>query len=304
MRTIKAAVATVGSSPARLGASITGVGTAVLAVIGTFLSSTLVDNVLLMVILLLIISAVYLQTDWAVAMIEWYSPEVVFRMPTKEQRAALTIDDVPLLDAPTHFEQILDVLKANNVKATFFIMSGFNLPALQGGMDTDRAAHCKKLLKRAVDEGHELGNHLQFDKPAFALTREEFDEAFKHCDSLIASLQGGEDAWKKRKHRWFRPSSGLWTDHILATASKAGYKTVLGNCFPHDVAAVSRHFNPTYLKFRIRPGSVVVVHDRWHTPNTLQAALPVILSTGMSLGTLSSLRDAVDASSPAEQKRD
>lgn len=43
------------------------------------------------------------------------------------------------------------------------IMSGFDLPLEQGGAPKELRAKYRALLARAVSEGHELGNHLQFD---------------------------------------------------------------------------------------------------------------------------------------------
>merc|ERR1712217_231652 len=114
---------------------------------------------------------------------------------------------------------------------------------------------------------------------------EEFDAAFAHCDQLISEIHGKEE-WKQRPKHWFRPASALWNRHILSTAAAKGYTTAISNCFPHDVAAVTRHINHTYLGCRVRPGAIVVVHDRWHTPNTLDRALPKIARRGIKLGTL------------------
>ncbi|CAK9056477.1 unnamed protein product [Durusdinium trenchii] len=71
------------------------------------------------------------------------------------------------------------------------IMSGFDLPLEQGGAPKELRAKYRALLARAVSEGHELGNHLQFDRPAIAMPPEDFDSAFDHCDRLIAELSGG-----------------------------------------------------------------------------------------------------------------
>merc|ERR1711862_479407 len=98
---------------------------------------------------------------------------------------------------------------------------------------------------------------------------------------------GGEAEWQAKRLRWFRPASALWTQHILSCVRKKGYTTAITSCYPHDVIELSRHVNSHYLKARVRPGAIIVVHDRWHTPATLARALPVILKSGMELGTLS-----------------
>ncbi|CAJ1336342.1 unnamed protein product, partial [Effrenium voratum] len=127
---------------------------------------------------------IYLMRDWMVDMVarRLGCPDVVFRRPLQQPLAALTIDDVPQLDRPSVLEDILDVLKEHKVRATLMVMSGFDLPKDQGGPDPAVRQRYKALLSRAVSEGHELGNHLQFDRPAIAMPPEEFEQAFDHCD--------------------------------------------------------------------------------------------------------------------------
>lgn len=294
MNTAKAVAKSILASPHALAGVAAAVGAAGLVIASAWRSATTLDDLSLLLFGCWVAKVVYLQPDYVLQVVERFLPIVVFRIPIQEPMAALTIDDVPLLAKPTHFEELLGVLKKHSVTATLFIMSGFALPPEEGGMPKEQRERCMALLRRAVAEGHELANHLQFDKPAIVMTPEDFDVAFLHCDQLISEVHGRE-AWKKRQKHWFRPASALWNQHILATATAKGYTTVIANCFPHDVAEVSRHVNHTYLAQRARPGAVIVVHDRWHTPETLDKALPKIAKRGLKLGTLSALQAAADA---------
>ncbi|KAH8740476.1 hypothetical protein FG386_002988 [Cryptosporidium ryanae] len=87
---------------------------------------------------------------------------------------ALTIDDVPGLDPETN-KEILDLLNYYNIKCTFFV--------------TERNARYIKdadlFLKRCVDEGHELGNHLAKDVPAHKLSISTFTKHLLECEHLI-----------------------------------------------------------------------------------------------------------------------
>lgn len=293
MNTVKAVATTFVRSPPVLAGVVAGVGVVALAAVCTARSSTMVDDIILRLFAVWLVKVAYLQPDYCLKIVERCLPPVVFRIPVHEPRAALTIDDVPLLASPTRFEEILDVLRRHGVTATFFIMSGFLLPPEEGGMQAPERERCLELLRRAVEEGHELANHLQFDKPAITMAPGEFDAAFAHCDQLISDIHG-QEAWEQRRRHWFRPASALWNRHILATASARGYTTVIANCFPHDVSACTRHVNHLYLQWRVRPGSVVVLHDRWHTPATLDKVLPKIARRGLKLGTLSALQEAAD----------
>merc|ERR1712060_943437 len=114
---------------------------------------------------------------------------------------------------------------------------------------------------------------------------------------------GGEEAWRARPRRWFRPASALWNRHILDKARETGYTTVISNCYPHDVASVTRHINVAYLAKRARPGAVIVVHDRWHTAETLRKALPLIAKKGLKLGTLSELQGVANGEASSNGKK-
>eukprot|EP00931_Biecheleriopsis_adriatica_P030292 TRINITY_DN17867_c0_g1_i1.p1 TRINITY_DN17867_c0_g1~~TRINITY_DN17867_c0_g1_i1.p1 ORF type:complete len:305 (-),score=31.70 TRINITY_DN17867_c0_g1_i1:36-950(-) len=304
MKTVRGVTQAVISSPRARLASISICIALTALVRGILRSATLLDDFAIALAVLLLLEEIYFMHDWFVlaAQALLCPSDVICHLPMRQQLSALTIDDVPLLNDPTQLEKLLDVLKENNVKATLMIMSGFDLPESEGGMVPQERERCKSLLRRAVCEGHELGNHLQFDRPAIAMTQEEFRCAFNHCDALIAELSGKTE-WKTRARRWFRPASALWNQNMLDCAREKGYTTATASCYPHDVASITRFVNSFYLRLRVRPGAIIVVHDRWHTPTTLAHALPRILSAGMKLGTLSDLQTAYDAEI-TEQKED
>lgn len=80
------------------------------------------------------------------------------RLPTHERRVALTFDDGP---NPNASPRVLDVLRAEGVRATFFLL----------GRHVER---WPELAQRVAREGHALGNHgyhhrkLHFHGPAYA----------------------------------------------------------------------------------------------------------------------------------------
>lgn len=68
---------------------------------------------------------------------------VIQRVGTEPRKIALTFDDGP---DPEWTPQILDILKAKHVPATFFIIG-------------ENAEASPRLVQRMVDEGHDVGNH-------------------------------------------------------------------------------------------------------------------------------------------------
>jgi len=121
--------------------------------------------VVLVLVVLFVVVALW-QPDWLVDSIHQLllptdpkerakSNGVLFRVkikrPDVNKVVALTLDDAP---HKTLTPAILDVLKENNSRATFFCIG----------------SHIEKvdpaLIQRMRDEGHELGNHLMKDEAA------------------------------------------------------------------------------------------------------------------------------------------
>lgn len=73
---------------------------------------------------------------------------------------ALTIDDGP---CPQNTALLLDILKENEATATFFIIGDH---VAQCDQDED---YGRQLLRRMVEEGHELGNHTWHDRASIGL---------------------------------------------------------------------------------------------------------------------------------------
>ena len=76
-------------------------------------------------------------------LIKWLFPKYVWEIPNRENKIYLTFDDGPI---PEITEWVLDVLKEEKIKATFFCI-GDNIQKNSG------------IFKRIIAEGHSVGNH-------------------------------------------------------------------------------------------------------------------------------------------------
>jgi peptidoglycan/xylan/chitin deacetylase (PgdA/CDA1 family) len=176
----------------------------------------------------------------------------VCKAATHKKILALTFDDGPQTEVTP---RVLDVLKAHNVKATFFCIGH----KLEQNMD---------IAKRAVDEGHILGNHSYshsyfFD---FYFKRQVLKELRK-TNLLIEKVAG-------KLPFFFRPPYGV-TNFAIADAAKAENQTIIGwNIRSFDTVIK----DPKRLKERIlsklKPGSILLLHD--HQP-ALVDFLPELL---------------------------
>ncbi|CAM2079185.1 MAG: polysaccharide deacetylase [Clostridium sp.] len=97
---------------------------------------------------------------------------------TNEEKkiAYLTFDDGPSKNT----ELILDILKENNVHATFFIISPYIEPHIQ-------------FVKRAYEEGNAIGNHTADHEFKYVYTCEEsFFKSFNKQQKFIKEVTGSD----------------------------------------------------------------------------------------------------------------
>lgn len=104
-------------------------------------------------------------------------------------------------------EKILDTLKENNVKATFFITAHY--------LNTQ-----PELVKRMIEEGHIVGNHTVNHKSMPDLNDEQIKDEIMTLHQAIYSKTGYE-------MKYIRPPKGEYSQRTLELTEKLGYKTVM-----------------------------------------------------------------------------
>ena len=103
--------------------------------------------------------------------------------------------------------KILDVLKDNDVRATFFVTGHY----LETQAD---------LVKRMAEEGHIVGNHSYKHLDHTQVSDEEMIEDITSCDKLITDTVGYE------MPKFFRPPAGVYSVRTLEIAQELGYTTI------------------------------------------------------------------------------
>lgn len=205
---------------------------------------------------------------WGAEILALYSPDVTFFARATQPRIALTIDDSPDADETA---AILDVLKAQGSRATFFVIGG-------------KIAGNEALLGRIRAEGHEVGNHTFHGRMSLFLASRVLASELEATDRLLGV---GGDA------RWFRPGSGYFSRGMLDVAERLGYRVALGDIYPLDARLPWPQFHAWYIVRNARPGSIVVLHDGggrgFRAAETLRRALPALKQKGLSVVTLSEL---------------
>ena len=202
-----------------------------------------------------------------------------------EHQVAITFDDGP---DPRWTPKILDILKAANVKATFFVV----------GVNAERYP---ALVRRIVNEGHEIGNHTYYH-PNLALCWPEHIRLELNATQLLLETITG------RATTLFRPPYAADTGPTelselapLKIAEDLNYLVVLENIDPQDWAKPGADIILRRIKQQRHDGSVILLHDAGGDRSQTVEALPRILdwlhTRGDTIVPLSTLlgttRDAV-----------
>ncbi len=140
--------------------------------------------------------------------------------------------------------KILDVLKAKNVKATFFVL-------------TDYAKRNSELVKRMIDEGHTVGNHSvhHYSMPTLDINtaKEEINGLHKYMEEQY-----------KYEMFLFRPPMGEYSEKSLAITQQCGYKTVLWS-YAYADWDTKKQMEPAValekLKKSAHPGCIYLLHS-------------------------------------------
>jgi peptidoglycan/xylan/chitin deacetylase (PgdA/CDA1 family) len=199
-------------------------------------------------------------------------PDVLWHVGTSAKIVALTIDDAP----SAHTREIMQILKDNEVHATFFVIGG----QVPGRED---------VLRDLVAAGHELGNHAMHDEPSVSLPDAELTQQIDTVESYINTAydSAGKSTYPPR---YFRPGSGFFSLRMRALVNKLQYKIVLGSIYPHDAQIAYAGVNARHVLSMLRPGGIIICHDRrpWTIP-MLKRVLPEIKRRGYRITTVSGL---------------
>ena len=199
-------------------------------------------------------------------------PGAVYYFDTDEKLLALTIDDAP--DSITTPE-ILATLEKYDAKATFFLITSY-------------IENNSKIVAKIVENGHEIGNHMTRDEPSYKLSKPEFIRKFNKADSVLSQYA---------EVGWFRPGSGFYSEQMIDYINSRGYRCALGSVYPVDTITRSSSFSSFYISMTVRPGSIIILHDRGArgalTVETLHTIFPILTRRGYRFVTLSELFDPI-----------
>lgn len=173
-------------------------------------------------------------------------------IPGEEKLIAFTFDDGPW---PNSTPQILDILKENNIKATFFWVGS----ALKNQKD---------IAKAVVNEGHVVANHTwshRYQKYSPAAAAKEIDSTAE----LIEELTGVESPI-------FRPPGGVLDNGLVDYVLKQNHVNVMWSVDSQDWKSSSDKIINNVLK-QAKSGGIILMHDGGGDRSATIKALPTVI---------------------------
>ncbi|WP_261300716.1 polysaccharide deacetylase family protein [Paenibacillus andongensis] len=193
--------------------------------------------------------------------------------PEQGKQVALTFDDGP----DNHFtSQILDLLKKNNVKATFFIVG-------------EKAKANPEVVKRIVNEGHVIGNHSWDHSNFTKMSTEEMNQQISKTQDELNAIVGFRPTL-------FRPPYGALNNAEVMAISSMGLSIIDWSVDTRDWAGTSTQQILKNVKKELKPGGIILQHcaigkkeSLSNTVNALEQMIPLLKNEGYTFVTVPTL---------------
>jgi peptidoglycan/xylan/chitin deacetylase (PgdA/CDA1 family) len=181
---------------------------------------------------------------------------------------AMTFDDGP---HGVNTPRLLDMLKQRGIKATFFMCG-------------ECVAQFPQIVKRIVDEGHEIGNHSWSHPQLSKMGEESVTDQLQRTHDAIKQAGGIEPKLMRPPYGAFTANQRSWANH------KWGYKIILWDVDPLDwKVRNAEHVEHEILAHTVA-GSIVLSHDIHKTTvDAMPATLDGLIAKGFKFVTVSEL---------------
>jgi len=190
------------------------------------------------------------------------------RGPSDKPYVAMTFDDGP---HPQNTPRLLDILRARNIKATFYVI----------GRSVD---NYPQIVRRIVAEGHEIGNHTYTHRNLTKLSDSEVLKELTRTRDSIVTASGVQP-------RTMRPPYGALLQRQRSMIREDfGYPTVLWSVDPRDWQRPGVSVVTSRILTSAHNGAIILAHDL-HSPSVdaMPATLDGLLRKGFKFVTVSQM---------------
>lgn len=203
-----------------------------------------------------------------------YEDIIIKHGSNNEKLIALTFDDGPDKDFTP---QVLDILKNNDVKATFFVVG-------------ENVGWNPEILKREYEEGHEIGNH----------TFTHINVSKKGYEDIYKEINDTQQAVKKvigKEPTLFRPPYRALSKNMCSIVKQKDMNVVLwSNLDPRDWSNPGVNYIVNTITTKVDNGTIILLHDynnlrnkRSQTIQALEIIIPKLKAMGYNFVTVSEL---------------
>ena len=162
---------------------------------------------------------------------------------------------------------ILKTLDEHDAKATFFV----------GGV---WASKNEEMLKRFIQEGHELANHGYNHKDQNRISQQENYNEINQTHQIVKSFTGLE-------MKLFAPPSGAFNDTTLNVTESLGYKTIMWTRDTIDWRDKDKQLIYNRAVKDAKGGDLVLMHPTEKTLEALPEILQTLKNQGLNVTTVS-----------------
>lgn len=165
--------------------------------------------------------------------------KVVTAVPTADRKVvALTFDDGPY---PPYTGQVLDVLRQEQVKATFFVIG-------------QNAVKHPDLVRQIAAEGHQIGNHTYQHLDLLKLDREAIAQEIDRTGQVLQEITGSQS-------RILRPPHGFRDPVVMEAAAERNLQVVEWSVMARDWVNPGAAVIAQRVLERTENGSIILLHD-------------------------------------------
>lgn len=159
-------------------------------------------------------------------------------------------------------EPILDILKKENIHATFFLSSPW-------------AEKHQDLVKRIHEDGHEIGSHGNRHIDLNTLSPNEIKKELLTAQNVLENITG-------QKIGLLRTPNGAYDNSVIQISHQLGYQVIQWSVDsldwkrPGPAAVVNNVINGIRPGMGVKPGAIILFHASDSAPDTIEA-LPTVI---------------------------
>jgi peptidoglycan/xylan/chitin deacetylase (PgdA/CDA1 family) len=194
-----------------------------------------------------------------------------------EKVLAMTFDDGP---HPSLTPKLLDILKARNIKCTFFVIG-------------KQVKMYPNIIRRMIAEGHEVANHTWTHASLTSRSDEQIRSELKQSEDALVEVAN-------YRPQLIRPPYGAINTRIKQLMySEFGYPTIMWSVDPQDWRRPGVSVVTSRLVNGAHPGAIMLAHDI-HPPTieAMPAMFDQLLAKGYQFVTVSQLLNMEKANMP------